>query len=171
MGIGGFIARYKADPQITLDAPKKTRARLILGAGLVLLALPLVKTSPPVIGRSYWSILDIVWQINAGQLHRGALPVYLGSACALLVGCFVALLIPCTERALLAMSMVGTLLCIRALDSDRNGFESMFYGNAPDGMLGAARVRFGVLAFALFMVMASVTYIVITGSAQSLDVG
>ena len=169
MGIGGFIARYKPDPQISLEGPKKLLARLILGAGLVVLVLPLVKTNPPVIGQSYWSVFDIVWQIDAGQLHREVVPIYLGSACALLVGCFIALLIPYTERALLAMSIVGTLLCIRALDSDRNGFESMFYGNVPDGLSGAARVRFGVLAFTLFMVMASVLYIVIAGSSQSHD--
>ena len=164
MGVGGFIARYKPDPQFTLDGPKKLLVRLILGAGLVMLVLPLVKTNPPVMGRDYWSVLDIVWQVDAGELHREAVPVYLGCACAMLLVCFVAALIPYVERALLVISVASALFCIRAINSDGNGFESMFYGNVPDGSAVSNRVRFGGLAFAIFAVMASVLYLLVTGA-------
>ena len=168
MGLGGFIARYKTDPQITpLGRRRKRLASLTLGIGLVLLALPLVKTNPPVMGRSYWSVLDIVWQLNSGQLHRETLPVYLVSACALMLGCFLALFIPYAERALLAMSVASILFCIRAFDSDRNGFESMFYGNFPDGLQVPDRVRFSGLVFALLVVLGLVFYILIS---EGLDV-
>jgi hypothetical protein len=153
---------------VRLGPRRKLLAIAVLGVGLLTFFVPLITTDPPVLGKTHWSMFDIVSNVYAGDFFPSraeivAFPVavpmaYLLMLCSLVM-CFFR-----SQGALPSAAIAGMLLAVRAWYWEKNDFERMFY---TAGSTAWPHVDVGLLAISLLVVIGVFLFIT---TSENLDV-
>ena len=151
-----------------------TRRPLILvtvGAGLLVFLLPLITTSPPVLAKTRWSLVDIAWHVYQAELpasHSLSVshvlwlldPLAIG---ALLIGVLWAVFSPNLQKRLAMIALWGLFLTLEMWWWDDSHFEIMFYGHViyGPGISLIRRVGSGQLELALLLVFGAILFVAV----------
>jgi hypothetical protein len=160
--VSTFYEKVVGFDSVHLGPRRRLLAITILGIGLLTFFAPLITTQPPVLGKTRWSMFDIVSNVYSGDFFPSraqivsfpiAVPIaYLLISCSLLVVCFFR-----SQGALPAIAVAGMLLAVRAWYWERGDFQLMFYG-AP-GSKDWPQVGVGSLVISLLLVMGALLFI------------
>jgi hypothetical protein len=150
-----------------LGAVTRTLGALVIGAGLLTFFVPLITTSPPVLGRTHWSPLEIIVQMCAGQLPRShgthsvssadvlfSIPLMFTAMNVLDLAALAALFLSPYPKLLRGIAWAELCMCW-FWRGDRLRFELLFYGTFSyrDGFSLVRHVSIWQLTFVLVAVM------------------
>ena len=116
---------------------------LVLAFGLATLDVPLVRTAPPVMGRSQWSALNI---LSEAQLRYSAPALELEVSYIVMLVAAGALLLPRFRKRLWFVSLLGVISSSRALNI---GKELLFpWFSHAHGQFTQIKVNYGAAMYA-----------------------
>ena len=139
---------------------KKIAAMALIMIGLFSFLAPLVVTDPPVMGRSRWSLLDIVHGYQGGKLPRDAdnigfwiLALHFGAIYLLLILAGTALYSFPGQQLLMWIGLIGAIITLEMLRQELE-FKALFYGHPMSyGVHASGHVRYAGIASLLFTAM------------------
>lgn len=143
---------------------------LIVSAGLLTFFVPLITTSPAVLGKERWSIFDVAWHVGQKELppsnwsiHVVRLPLDPAFVYLLLLGVLSALLfLPRLHKRLAWMALLGIFLTLEMGQFDDVDFERTFYEQASyrSNFALVHHVDFGQLVLTLLGVYGAILFVV-----------
>jgi hypothetical protein len=158
--------------------PKRRTLTLgVLLVGVLTFFVPLVTTDPPVLGRSQWSVFDMVWHICQRELppsrYWSLKLIYLPLDCffiyLLFLSAILLLRFPNLHKQLARISVLGIFLLAEMWQWDKDSFEVTFYGHVSYQNLSSIRhVGFGQLTLVLIAIWGTVLFI---ATNENLDKG
>ena len=143
---------------------------VIVSAGILTFFVPLITTSPAVLGKGRWSVFDLAWHVGQGELppshwsiHIVRLPLDPALIYLLLMCVLVAVFLPQVHKRLAWIAVLGIFLTLEMWQFDDVDFERTFYEQASyrSNFSLVHHVGFGQLVLALLCVYGSILFVVV----------
>src|SRR5579862_8080913 len=118
-----WITRRRRLPDTTISGGARIAALLVIAFGLATLAVPLVRTSPAIFGRTAWPGSAIARELYSGQLRASPVALDLVASYLLLAVAAVGLIVWGSRKLLLLVSILGIAASSWALEM---GHDTLF---------------------------------------------